>query len=39
MARDNRVKMSVVVILSLLFSIGDSLAVQQKIRLDVPGVT
>jgi len=39
MARDSWVAMSVIVILSLLFSIGDALAVQQKVRLDVPGIT
>ena len=31
--------MSVFVILGLLFSTGDPAAVQQKIRLDVPGIT
>jgi hypothetical protein len=39
MARHRWVKMSVLVILGLLVSFGDSAAVQQKIRLNVPGIT
>jgi hypothetical protein len=39
MARHRWVIMPVFVILGLLFSSGDSAAVQQKIRLNVPGIT
>jgi hypothetical protein len=39
MARHRWVIMPVFVILGLLFSIGDPAAVQQKMRLRVPGIT
>jgi len=39
MLRDSRGIMSVLVVLGLLFPFGDTAAVQQKIRLDVPGIT